>query len=373
MLASALIVLALAPALQQDPLAGDEKDFWRILTLNSMDTGEEVLMLQGRSRKLDQPKISPLHGYQFEHVAFGLTRVTEEGEYVPRFRVFNQYRALEGDKTDLVVRMMLRLWDMNRRRLNWDHSDAIHKKIVDVYLCFGGEAGAEQKFLKDPYELDSAGRSTRVNNIYVYAITTIDEPLEFARELAHEYGHATLPGIAGYDEPEEWAVGDIGERVYMSWLLQGMKDEKIFPNDVMQTSLEDMQAYYDLTVLPDLTRVASKGPNLKSLARKDLKGYNELLGLTSYLSAILPNRMFGRSVSLNAEPTAMSYLKAVLDATEEKEEWVVTIPSGYEKDWLWVPLRRGTVSGASVVNRVGDWVKIFPTSDKVTVHNELEG
>ena len=354
----------------QDPIKLTGSVLIRELQLISADTGEKLMMIQARNEKLDPPKKAPLGGLMFEQVTSGLARDRTDEAFNLRFRVFSMYRPNENDPTDYVARMMLRLWDFNRQRLNRDHSDFIHLRSVDVYLVTGGGIGAEQLFMEDPEELDELNRPARVNTIYVYSVQSLDNPLEFARELAHEYGHATLPGIGGYYEPEDWANGDIGERIYMSWLLQGMIAGKLGTNDTMHATVKQMQDYYDKTVLPDLKRVATKGPNLATLRGRDPSGYAELLGLASYCAAMMPHRMFGRAVALTTTPDAAGFLKGVIEAAAEQSEWKVTIPMGLENAPIWVPQQRGAVRGAKELQRVGDWVKIQPTTNAVTIVNE---
>ncbi|MCH8977801.1 MAG: hypothetical protein IH945_00970 [Armatimonadetes bacterium] len=370
----AFLLLALAAPAQpiQDPIKFPPgTTLIREMQLTSVDTGEKLMLLQARSEKLDPPKRSPLNGWVFEHVTAGFARDRTDESFNLRFRVFNQYRPDKNDPTDYVARMMLRLWDFNRQRLNRDHSDFIHLRAVDVYLVAFGGSGAEQQFMEDPFELDENDRPARANNIYIYSVSNLDDPLEFARELAHEYGHATLPGIGGYSEPEDWANGDLGERVYMTWLLQAMKAGKLRPADVMHATMDQMQGYYDKTVLPDLKRVGTKGPSLATLARRDKSGYRELLGLASYCAAMMPHKMFGRAVALTASPDAEGFLKGVVEAAAERAEWKVTVPMGLPKNGqIWVPMAKGKVVGAKELQRRGDWVKIQITTDSVTVVNE---
>ena len=369
----ATLLLAMAMPATQDPIKLPGGVLIRELELISADTGEKLLMIRARNEKLDPPKRAPLGGLMFEHLTSGYARDRTDEAFHLRFRVFTMYRPDENDPTDYVARMMLRLWDFNRQRLNRDHSDFIHLRSVDVYLVAFGGSGAEQLFMEDPEELDALNRPARVNTIYVYSVQSLDDPLEFARELAHEYGHATLPGIGGYSEPEDWANGDIGERVYMSWLLQGMIAGKLGTNDTMHATLDQMQAYYDETVLPHLKRVATKGPNLAALKRRDGTGYAELLGLASYCAAIMPHKMFGRAVALTATPDAEGFLKGVVEAASEQPEWKVSIPMGLKaNEPIWVPQREGSVKGARELQRRGEWVKIQPTTNSVTVVNQAD-
>ena len=372
---STLILALLVPSATLGPVddwrQDSQENSYREMALNSLDTSEPLLLIQEQTSQLDPPKISPLNSWEFPFVAAGYARANTETSYNQRFQVFDQFSS---GKTHMVCRMLLRLWDMNRQRLNLDHALTYHQRTVQVYLAFGGEPGAEQKFMEDPTVFDERNKPVRVNNIYIYAITTLDDPLEFAREIAHEYGHAILPPIgSGYSEPEKWAIGDIGERIYMTWLLEGMNSGKLKPDDVMGTPLSKMDAFYNKVVLPDLSRVATKGPDFDRLKRMDKSGFEEMLGLTSYLASLMPNKVFSRTLVLTGSPDPMDYHKSVIEAATERDTWQAKIPAGLKGQAIWIPLPEGEVKGAKQLQRKGDWVKVQPTSGTFTVVNSLKG
>lgn len=371
MVATLLAGLLLAPAQQNQVPVPDDGTLFREMTMTSVDRNMVLLLLRANVSRLPTPKKSPLHEWPFEYISYGMAREKEDEAYNLRIRVYNQYRKSEGDPTDEVLRMLMRLWDFNRWRLNSDHRDSYHMRSVDVYLCAGGEPGAEQKILEDPFMGDPRELPPRVNNIYIYSVPTLLDRLEFAREIAHEYGHATWPAIGGYTKPEEWASGDMAERVFMMWLMREAQLGKLTPADMMQVPLEDMVEFYDYRIRPDLRRVGLKGPDMARLAQKDEDGYTELLGLCSYAAAIMPYRVFGDSLFLATKPTALSYHDGLVESAERVPSWKVTVPRGLENSPIWVPLRSGRVTGAKELRREGVWIKIQPTSKDITVFNEV--
>ena len=81
---------------------------------------------------------------------------------------------------------------------------AMGDEIVRVWLTDRGNPGGEQM------------RS----NILLSDVDVEREPIEWIREVAHEYGHQVLPRI-GYIEPlDEDASGLIGERLFLRWLAE---------------------------------------------------------------------------------------------------------------------------------------------------------
>src|SRR5205807_841719 len=122
-------------------------------------------------------------------------------------------------KAELVARMVLRLYNQLQRHYHPGPPKGF-LGIVDVYLCWGGTPGGEQRF--DIEKVGKPPRQIDVNTIYIYDLASFKDPVEMAREVAHEYGHAVLPPVGGFGEPEDWGNGDAGERVFMRWLSEEM-------------------------------------------------------------------------------------------------------------------------------------------------------
>lgn len=78
-------------------------------------------------------------------------------------------------------------------------------KRLSVWLCEGGPAGGEE------FE----------GGIYLYQVGRLRPGEEWQRELAHELGHARLPVLGGYREPEESLAGAFGE----AWLMASLAAE----------------------------------------------------------------------------------------------------------------------------------------------------
>jgi hypothetical protein len=77
-------------------------------------------------------------------------------------------------------------------------------EVVQVWLADRGEPGGEQM----------------QGNIVLYDVDEDREPIEWLREVAHEYGHQVLPHIGYFEHLDEDASGLIGERLFMRWLAE---------------------------------------------------------------------------------------------------------------------------------------------------------
>ena len=130
----------------------------------------------------------------------------------------------------------------------------------DVWLCAGGQSGGEQ------------WRS----NLYLYSLQEPRSSIEWIREVVHEYSHLALPAVGGYQEPEYWANGYLGERLLVRWLQRE-------PNGPAEVSalwgdFSGAANFDRLLITPPLALYKKIGPNPVWLARRDELGMRYLIG-----------------------------------------------------------------------------------------------
>jgi hypothetical protein len=351
-----------APALQQ-PASGQA---FRLMELQGPEKAGVRFMVRVMEAKLTTPKVSPQHGWTFEWLTAAYARPNvETPDYKLRFRVYSQYRRSEGDVAPWIARMLLRLWDFNYQRLRRDHGSRSHLGIVDIYLCFGGKAGGEQRFDQDV----EAGTSRAVNTIYIYDVRSYTQPLEMAREVAHEYGHATLPAIGPLTGAhEEWINGDLGERLYLYWLAEETRRGNLGPEDAMGATPAQLDEYVRKRVSPGVARVAANGPDRKAIKGGAKAAVEAFLDLAMYAAAVLPEGVLRRALDLlnGTEPRRLE--PAILLAVEELGSWEPSLPTGWQGDGIWLPIgRKGRVVGGQVSRRSEQWafVRTGPGSIRV--------
>jgi hypothetical protein len=317
---------------------------------------------------LDPAKVSPRHSWLFDWMIAGYGNVpgTGDGQQNLRFRVYSQDRDEKNDLTPRVACMLLRLWDYNVRTLRIDHPQNVNLGIVDVYLCYGGKAGGEQLFDEE----DVPGKKAiKVNTIYIYDLPSLTDPVEMAREVAHEYGHAVLPPVGGYSEPESWANGYLGEKLYMRWMRDEMAAGHYGYLDSMLAPLQGLDAWVKKNVDPLVARAAERGPEPGVLDGNDSLAMDNYIGLALATASILPPATFMRSMRMNGTMRAPDYPDAIVLAAAELRKLPITPPKGFEKRPFWIPIGKGRLTGAKVLKRQGDWAQIQATTGPIVVLN----
>lgn len=365
---AALALLGAAIGAPQDP--PDPLSQFRAakqIELSSAVDGHNRLLLYVPLDKINPTKVSPKHNWLFEYMVSGFGKVEPtDPQYKIRFRIFSQFRR-EGQETDVkVAKALVRLWDYNVSKLRLDHSMAVFLQSVDVYLCFGGEPGCEQLFLADPTEGPPGGPAPRVNNIYVYQVTTFTDALEMMREIAHEYGHASLPPVGPFSGPEPWANGDLGERLYMKWLAADLARNRLSTEDTLGATLDRVRGYLDKYVTPLVNKVAVQGPDFKAMEGDGPDAFDAYLGLALYAEAVMPERVLARSLLLGAGKAA-DYLKGLEQAAAEHGKWTARVPAGMAGQPLWLPSAGATLEGGKVLRTERGWAKVQPTGAGITV------
>ncbi len=346
----------------QDPVQPASKN-WEVRD----SAGVPRFLINENLDRLDPPKKCPKYKWQYEWVVGALGRQTGgETPYLLRARVFAQRREAIDDPAELAGRMILRLWDLNYRRLRIEHSPVYNQGIVDVYLAFGGKPGGEQLFSEDV----EGNIPRKVNVIYIYAVQTFTKPLEMAREVAHEYGHAVLPQIGGFKIPEEWAAGLLGEKLFLKWLKEEIASGRMGIGDAMGTSVEDLGTFVRREVEPLIAQAAVLGPDTSLLRRPGAAAMNAYVGLALWAEALLPQPVFARSLKLTGSTSAADYVRAVVKAAEESTDLLLNIPAYLAGKQVWIPLGKGKLSGnVGIVRRKGDWALINPGQSAVRVLN----
>ncbi|HEY0866580.1 MAG TPA: hypothetical protein VGE01_04350 [Fimbriimonas sp.] len=329
--------------------------------------GEPRLFLWVLGDRMPTPKLSPKRfgenkiPFEFDWLTPAYARL-QPNKVSLRFRVYSQERRQEGDLAPQVAQTLLRLFDRNFWQLGIDHNPVYNDGIIDVYLCWGGQAGGEQLYDQEVVR----NRPVKVNTIYIYDLASFTEPVEKLREVAHEYGHASLPPIGGFDEPEHWANGYLGEKINLAYLRDGLAKGWFTPDDTMGATQAQLDLWVKSNVEPLVAKAASDPPSEPRLAGKDKASMDAYIGLAAYMNALLPPKTFTRSMALTGSIKATDYPAGIALAVEEASQ-KLQIPAYLLGKKIWVPTSDGTVTGATVLKKKGGWAQVQPKTPELTI------
>lgn len=232
-----------------------------------------LLVPQGTRNSVDGKYNQPYHAACYIYAAQHAAGQDAIIGYARRFIV----HVPEADNLPLaqrVARLLLLIYGENSTRMHYDHPTDL--ATVDVWLTRSAGAGLSP---------DVGGEQTK-NQIYIYDLAAERKPIEWAREVAHEYGHFALPGVSGFTAPEEWGNGVLGERLFLKWLAEDMRAGRIKPEEIPFVTPEQIGDYLNRQVMPLLRRIAREGVDAGAMRRKDASGMDTFTGVALYTDTV---------------------------------------------------------------------------------------
>jgi hypothetical protein len=169
---------------------------------------------------------------------------------------------------------------------------------IDLWLASEGQPGARAN-----------GRS-----LYLYSVGTERTPAEWLREVAHEYGHLSLPGIGGFTQTNDpWADGDLGELLFIKWLAaNGDGSSALLPWSAKEAEAE-ARARRDLLIAQARGR-----PDAARLRSADAKARDYFLGLALRVEQSAGPRFLGEALLRCPKAAAPAFLSAVEALAKER-------------------------------------------------------
>ncbi len=332
-------------------------------------THDEFVEVRQSSQPLDVAKRSPLKfppqnkPYEFEWLTEGYAHAWKSSaDPQLRFRVFSQDRKVHDELAPSTTQFLLKLWTYNFNDLKVDHKPDYNRSCVDVYLCFAGEAGGEQLFDSDP---QAKGISNKVNTIYIYDLPSFKEPLEKVREICHEYGHASLPAVGGYDKPEYWANGYLGEKVFMTWLS---KQSDLSTDSLLGCDPATLKSYVKKVCDPLISKGAQNLPNATWIGGKTPESMNHYIGLMLWMQQILPGHIFAQSMKIMRTFNPKDAPESLVEACDGIETLRFTVPDYLVGKKIWLPFGKRRIIGAPIIGKSGNWVAITAPKSPISVN-----
>jgi tetratricopeptide (TPR) repeat protein len=248
-----------------------------------------------------------------------------------------------------------------RRGLATDCAGLILRAACLREAHLGSVAGRRAEHELPPYDLRSpltvwvtdegpAGAESWGANIYVCAASTPRAPAEWVRQLLHEYGHAALPGIDHFREPEPWANGRLGEQLFSQWLLRSAEGASGHP----WLATADLRA-----PARDADRCVSAflrtGPTSPLLSDRSAAGMDYYLGFANYVERVFGPRLLSSAMRMTVGAATRAFAVGVQEAlrraAEQLEVRAMSAPgSAGLTHWVYLPAGkwRARSSGAAV-------------------------
>jgi hypothetical protein len=328
------------------------------------------LLVRTGMRPLPKPPLDPIDKKTpYPYVSGGYARPRSEtsDQVNLRFEVYAP-DAETLSLADKSCHYLLRLWDMLSEHLKMDHPYAT-QRLVKVFLNKSGKPGGEQKILSVP---DTDGVETKANCVFVYGVGNLTDPLETCRELAHEYGHAVLPAIGGFTDTEFWANGDIGERLFLRWLLPAIEAKEIAANEVFEVPIAALRDWVARNVDALSDNVLKNGFEPSVLNGTNRATRDSMLGFVMAIESEFGGAILGRGMALSNGTKPIDLYNGVTQAIREKETLAVSI-SGSDPVWVYLPGGDWKVTGAKIVRQgQAGWFALVATPGaKVTIKHPL--
>lgn len=252
--------------------------------------------------------------------------VTENGLCTRRFTVHTPDReTLPYAKR--AARFYALLWTMANQRFQGS-VPRLRESVVDVWLSRSGTAGGEQWN----------------SNLYIYDLLSERTGIEWARELAHEYGHYLLPGASGYTEPENWANGVLGERLFLKWFRDDLRDHRLSLTEIPFLTTENLTDYCEKQVVPLIEQMQDNAPDSHRLAGTDRAAMNAFTGVLLYTdetygAGTIPELLNYLPRERKGRIRGVDFLTALMLWANDAADFSLTLPAGKE---MRVYLPRGT-------------------------------
>jgi hypothetical protein len=260
-----------------------------------------------------QPYHSAIHVYVSGK---GLPDGPSDG-YIERFVI---YGAADTPSPLMIstARLLLALWGQAWSHLHRDHP--VDTPVAQVWMDPLKGSGLSP---------DVAGEQFK-NQIYLYSVGTERRPIEWLREIAHEYGHFSLPGISGYTDPEEWANGVLGERLYLNWMFADINKGVLKASDLPFASAAELTDYVQKQIEP-VKALAAHGVSRETMRRKDAMGMDAYTGLALWIDDTYGSQQLVSAMSYTAPkssdrlPEGEDFLDGYIQSVKSADRLTLTI------------------------------------------------
>ena len=304
--------------------------------LSELSTGMELETLAGgflvvapSTTMLGETKLDPNFGLKLSRQIAVYAPVVGGG--------FKQVVAVRHDSSDRafalkVARLAGRLLRLHKEKVGQEASYQQDEEVAQVWLTR----------VKAPHKAKAAAE-TQVNNVYLFEVAEPRKEIEWARTIAHEWGHLVLLAARGYKDPENDAAGFLGERLFLKWLREDALALPRKTDDFCER--EGLQLYYDRQLAPLMARYNAAGPADKRLSQLNTEGMDYYIGMALDTDEIFGPKVLGFALYHLENTTPGALVNAVRNAIFLQTELRVKLPA-------WVPLAPDTYAVSGPAGKV---------------------
>ena len=227
---------------------------------------------------LPSTAVEPQRETVFPHLSYVYRRAaTPDQPYQVLFCCVHYTEAQDASLAERTGKLLLLARDTMVKNLK--RAPFNQDRPFDVWLCRTGDAGGEQ--WRD--------------NLYLYDLDRKRSSIEWIREIVHEYSHLAFPAIGGFEEPEYWANGYLGERLIVRW-IERRKDGPQLVESLWGT-FSGAANFNKLLIAPALKLYTQTGPSVAWINRKDADGMRYFIGQVLTMDDKYGGRALGEAMS----------------------------------------------------------------------------
>lgn len=173
---------------------------------------------------------------------------------------------------------------------------------------------------------------TRTTNVTYFDVTSQKDPNEFARVIAHEWGHLAMPAARGFTSPEPDSAGHLGEALGLRWLTNATSKEPYQP--VVPSS-----PYVAASRSRFMTALANTPPGTSAFTRRNAQGMFAYIGAVLHVADAYGDAFLGRVFQAVDADSTDAFLTAW--AFVLTEDGIIRCTGN-----TWVPLEAGVYTAS---------------------------
>lgn len=261
------------------------------------------------------PTRHPTYGSRFTFVTYGYLSDPEDplGRLRLRVRVHYPSDAISlagrdyATEATRVARLLLHLCAYYSAYVGRS-AELRFPRTLPAYLVEGGPTGPE---------------SLR-RDVAIWNIDAERGPLEWVRAVCRGFGHAALPAVGQFLEPEPWAGGQIGELLFAKWLAVNALDGR--PEWGAETV--DLAGVLEAEAGRALQAFMAEPPNSERMDDVTERGFMLCAGAALYADSVLTQSELGQALGSADRPRPLEFLWQIAEAVRARKPAAVRLPGG---------------------------------------------